>query len=225
MVLMRKVMMVVAAALVAFGGLAACSDGDDGASGSSTTVGGAGEQERPEATDGGEDGADDAPGSTVAPPTPGEVRSLDEWAGEFCAGFNTWVDELAASTQGVDISISPTDYAAQKAALATFFETQGTAAAEMVARVESGSVPSIEGGAALVDELIDLFSGLVDAAGTAGDDLEALDPDAPSFEADGQAVVVAYQDALTAAGDRFTGLADEYPELAEETSFEEDCVT
>lgn len=218
---MRKISMVVAAAMLALCLLNACSD-DDPAGGGGPTSTTAGEGAGSVADGGQAEGEDDA----VAPPaTPGEVRPLDRWAAEFCSGFNTWVGALQTSTEEIDTSVSPTDYPAQQRTLVAFFEGQAAAATAMVERIEAGSVPDIEGGSALVEDLVELFSGVLEAAEGAGAALAALDPAAASFEVDGQEIVTSYQEALGSAGERFTRLAEEYPELAEETSFEEECLT
>lgn len=204
---MRKTLAALLALLTLtfFGACSSSGGNDDDASGSTTTEQEGGDEttttEDEETTTTEDDGGE---GGTV---------DVDEWAGEFCGNFDTWMTAVQdAGTNVADSMGDSTDLESAKTAVVGLFETISSETETLIGAIEDGGAPDIEDGEALVDDLVGKFTEFNDSIESAQAEAEGLDTaDPAAFATDVQSVVSTFQTEVTEVGNSFSELDSKYP--------------
>ena len=149
------------------------------------------------------DGGGTATATTVASIPAGR------WSTTFCTAYATWTMALDDAGATAAAAFALPDRAANKAALAVLFRTSADATGELVVALDAAGVPDVDGGPALVQDLVGRFeahqAALTAIAGSA-DDLTTDPPD--EFVRQVTALRATYQEDRAQVGTAFTALGD-----------------
>ncbi len=142
----------------------------------------------------------------------GGTIPVASWADTFCGNFGSWIDDIKTISNDAGNGITPGDVAGAKQAVINLFGKASDRTQTLIADIDSGGVPDINKGDALIKDLEGKFKDFDDAIQSAKSDAEALDTsNATQFQGDVKGLVDRFQAEVKKVGDSFAELDAKYP--------------
>jgi hypothetical protein len=209
---MRKPLLAVLAVLALFAGACGASGDDDSADETtSTTAAAETTDDTTSTTDDTEDTEPDETTTTEDDDASGDLVDVEEWATEFCGDFESWLDGINASSEGVQEGITPGDLEGAKSAIVGLFTDVSGQTRTLIDEIEAGGAPDIDDGEAFHEDLLTKFEDFYTAIDTARSEAEAASTaDPAAFQTTISDLVATFQTETETVGNSFSELDAKY---------------
>ncbi|HEX2577431.1 MAG TPA: hypothetical protein VHK88_13835 [Aquihabitans sp.] len=156
----------------------------------------------------------------------GDAVPVEDWAEDFCGGFDTWIGQIQEAGAQVSEGITPGDLEGAKAAFVDLFDTAAAETDTLIGVLADSGSPDIEDGEGLVEDLTGKFEEFKTAIEDAGAEAEAVPTDDPTaFQEQVEALGQTFQEEATAVGDSFGELDSKYPSQDLQSALSESCTS
>ncbi len=202
---MRKSSLALLAAMALLVGACGAS-GDGGAADQTTST-----SEPSSTTVDGSTDADADDTTTTTEDVGGDLVGVDDWAEGFCGSFESWLEGITASGEGLQDSIAPGDLDGAKVAIVGLFGDVADQTRELIDEIEVIGAPDIDDGEEFLADLLGRFEAFHAAIEAALSDAEAVSTTDPaSFQATITELLATFQTETEAVGNSFAELDAQY---------------
>jgi polyhydroxyalkanoate synthesis regulator phasin len=213
---MRRYLLALLAVLALFAAACGASGDDDAADVTTTTSSESGDEADETTTTTTEDeGGGDPSGDGV---------EVEEWADQFCGGFEGWLDGVTATSESLEGSIQPGDLEGAKTAIVGLFADVGDQTQELIDEIEAIGAPDIDDGEAFQQDLLGKFEDFHAAIDTARTEAEAASTaDPAAFQATITELLSTFEQETQEIGDSFAELDAKYADAGLNAAVSESC--